>query len=263
MVIQAIHKVDIVAGGATTHRSAPRTFRAIPLPNEKCGCSLRPAIAISHVYDDRETTMEWRIGLLAALAFWAATPAVSWVVYPGGGRASLAQDQTSGAGDFDWEMGLWDTSVRVRAPLDPDAAWAKFEGTSDVRPVSNGRANTVDLALVGPEGARIDGLGLRLFNPKVGQWSLNFASMRDGMLTAPVYGHFAGGRGVFHGQDTIAGRVVMVRFVISDITPNSARFVQSYSSDGGTTWIDNWIATDTRRAEANGAPAAGQLSASR
>jgi hypothetical protein len=76
---------------------------------------------------------------------------------------------------------------------------------------------------------------------------LNFASMRDGLLTAPVYGGFISGRGVFYGQDTVDGRVALVRFVISDVTANSARFVQSYSADGGQTWIDNWIATDTRR----------------
>ena len=43
------------------------------------------------------------------------------------------------------------------------------------------------------------------------------------------------------------GRAVLVRFVISDVTPNSARFVQAFSADGGATWEPNWIAVDTRR----------------
>ena len=42
-------------------------------------------------------------------------------------------------------------------------------------------------------------------------------------------------------------RAVLMRFVISDVTTTSARFVQSYSVDGGQTWIDNWTAIDTRR----------------
>jgi hypothetical protein len=33
---------------------------------------------------------------------------------------------------------------------------------------------------------------------------------------------------------------------LSDITPNSYRFEQAFSDDGGKTWEVNWIATDTR-----------------
>lgn len=157
--------------------------------------------------------------------------------------ASLAQE--NGARDFDWELGAWRTHVRVRAPLSEEAAWTEFEGGSVVHAFAEGRANLVELRVSNNEG-RIEGASLRLFNPQTRQWSLNFASMRDGVLTAPVYGAFEGGRGVFYGQDEVDGRVVLVRFVISDVTSSSARFVQSYSADGGATWIDNWIAVDTR-----------------
>ncbi len=167
--------------------------------------------------------------------------------------ASLAQttppaaaQQDSGADDFDWEIGDWDTHVRVRAPLSEDAAWTEFRGTSIVHAFSEGRANLVDLDVASGE-RRIQGVSLRLYNPETRQWSVNFASMRDGALTPPVYGGFENGRGVFYGQDSVDGRVVLVRFVISDVTARSARFVQSYSANGGQTWIDNWIATDTRR----------------
>lgn len=160
--------------------------------------------------------------------------------------APQAAAQTDGARDFDWEIGAWNTHVRVRAPLSADAAWTEFRGTSIVHAFSDGRANLVDLDVANGE-RRIEGVSLRLYNPQTRQWSLNFASMRDGVLTPPVYGGYDNGRGVFYGQDNVEGRVVLVRFVISDITANSARFVQSYSADGGQTWIDNWIATDTRR----------------
>ncbi len=40
--------------------------------------------------------------------------------------------------------------------------------------------------------------------------------------------------------------MIDVRFVISDITPNSCHFEQAFSDDGGKTWEVNWIATDTR-----------------
>jgi hypothetical protein len=159
---------------------------------------------------------------------------------------SQALAQSDGGRDFDWEIGAWDTHVRVRAPLDANAAWTEFRGISVIHAFSDGRANLVDLD-VASEERRIEGVSLRLFNPQTQQWNLNFASMRDGHLTAPVHGGFENGRGVFHGQDTFEGRVVLVRFVISDVSANAARFVQSYSADGGQSWIDNWIAVDTRR----------------
>jgi len=34
--------------------------------------------------------------------------------------------------------------------------------------------------------------------------------------------------------------------VISDVKPDSARFEQAFSADGGKTWEVNWIAVDTR-----------------
>lgn len=158
-----------------------------------------------------------------------------------------APPDADGARAFDWELGLWETHVQVRAPLDADAPWMEFNGSSDVKPLSGGRANYVDLALSGPEGAKIEGVSLRLYNPKTQQWSINYASMRSGEMTEPIYGSFVDGSGVFYGQDFVDGRMAMVRFVISDITETGAKFEQSYSGDGGKTWIANWIATDARR----------------
>jgi hypothetical protein len=54
------------------------------------------------------------------------------------------------------------------------------------------------------------------------------------------------GRGVFFDKETIDGRPVKVRWIWSDITPNSARFEQSFSTDGGKTWEPNWITTQVR-----------------
>jgi len=59
-------------------------------------------------------------------------------------------------------------------------------------------------------------------------------------------GGFANGRGEFYNQELFNGRAILVHFVISDITPNSCRFEQAFSDDGGKTWEVNWIATDTR-----------------
>jgi hypothetical protein len=110
-----------------------------------------------------------------------------------------------------------------------------------------GRSNLVEFSVKGVSG-RIEGVSLRLYNPKAHQWTLNFASVGNGALTPPVTGGFDGkGRGVFYGVDTANDSAVLVRFVISDVTPKSARFEQAFSADGGTTWETNWIAVDSKR----------------
>lgn len=163
--------------------------------------------------------------------------------------ASAPASQRDGQHDFDWEVGSWATHVRVlRNPLSGAAPdWAEFEGTSLVRPILGGRANSVELSVKGAKG-EIEGVALRLYNPQSRQWSINYASIRGGTLTAPLYGGFGGkGRGVFYGQDTLDGRVILVRFVIASLSPNEARFEQAYSADGGVSWETNWIAVDKRQ----------------
>lgn len=65
-------------------------------------------------------------------------------------------------------------------------------------------------------------------------------------MTVPTIGEFENGRGEFYAQEILDGRAILVRFVISDITPTSVHFEQAFSDDGGKTWEVNWIATDTR-----------------
>ncbi len=125
------------------------------------------------------------------------------------------------------------------------STWVEYTGTTTVRKVWDGRANLVELDVKGPSG-RIEGLSLRLYNPQSRQWSLNFSNSAGGTLSAPVVGEFKNGRGEFYGQETFNGRMIFVRFVISDITPTSCRFEQAFSDDGGKTWEVNWIAVDTR-----------------
>lgn len=119
--------------------------------------------------------------------------------------ASSAEAVRDGQHDFDFEIGTWATDVRVlRNPLSgKQPVWAEYRGTSLVRSLMDGRANSVELSVAGPAG-KIEGISLRLYDPGARRWSLNFASLRDGALTPPVIGGFgADGRGVFYGYDKL------------------------------------------------------------
>ena len=163
-------------------------------------------------------------------------------------KPSLQQPdkKRDGQHDFDFEIGTWKTRLkRLLHPLTGSTTWVEYEGTTVVRKVWNGRANLVELDVTGAAG-RIEGLSLRLYNPETRQWSLNFSNSASGTLSQPTIGEFKNGRGEFYDQETLNGRAIFVRFVISDITENSCRFEQAFSDDGGKTWEVNWIATDTR-----------------
>lgn len=148
--------------------------------------------------------------------------------------------------DFDFHIGTWRTQLKRRLrPLTGSNTWVEYEGSTTVRRVWNGRANLVELNVDGAAG-RIEGLNLRLYNPESRQWSLNFSSVNGGALSPPTIGEFKNGRGEFFAQETLNGRAIFVRFVISDITSDSCNFEQSFSDDGGKTWEVNWVATDTR-----------------
>lgn len=151
--------------------------------------------------------------------------------------------------DFDFEIGTWKTHVRrLLHPLTGTNEWTEYDGVSVVRKVWDGRANLLELTMDGAKG-HFQGLSLRLYNPQSHQWSLNFSNAMAGTISTPTVGEFKNGRGEFYDQETLNERAILVRFVISDITADSARFEQSFSADGGKTWEVNWIATDTRMRE--------------
>ncbi|MBA2743282.1 MAG: hypothetical protein H0U43_03065, partial [Chthoniobacterales bacterium] len=149
--------------------------------------------------------------------------------------------ERDGQHDFDFEFGSWKTHLwRLEHPLTGSKSWIEYDGTTVVRKVWDGRANLVELEVDGPAG-HIKALSLRLYSPQSRQWSLNFATNGGGTLGTPTIGEFKDGRGEFYDQEPINGRAALVRFVISDIKPDSCRFEQAFSEDGGKTWEVNWI----------------------
>lgn len=185
-----------------------------------------------------------RLLALALLIAGAGGPAIA-LAAPADPPAEAARD---GQRDFDFEIGTWTSEVRVlRNPLSgKPPVWAEYRGTSLVRSLMDDRANSVELSVAGPAG-KIEGISLRLYDPGARRWSLNFASLRDGAMTPPVIGAFgADGRGIFYGHDRLGERAIRVRFVITPVSADEARFEQAFSADEGATWEVNWIAVDRR-----------------
>lgn len=161
-------------------------------------------------------------------------------------KTSLQSMERDGEHDFDFDIGTWKTHIsRLQHPLTGSTTWIQYEGTTVVRKIWNGRANLAELEADSPTG-HIEVLSLRLYDPQAHQWSLNTSNSRTGSISVPTIGQFKNGRGEFFDTEPINGKTILVRNVWSDVTPNSCRFEQSFSDDGGKTWEVNWIAIDTR-----------------
>jgi len=168
------------------------------------------------------------------------------------GQAVAAPEQTSsgelrnGQHDFDFNIGVWHTHIRrLLHPLTGSTDWVDLDGTVRVRKVWNGRAQLEEIDAHGSSG-QLEGLTLFLYNTQAHQWGQYFASKAEGVLNQPLIGEFKNGRGEFFDQESFNGRTVFVRFVWSDITPDSHHVEQSFSDDGGKTWEPNFFATLTR-----------------
>jgi hypothetical protein len=150
--------------------------------------------------------------------------------------------------DFDAQHGVWHTTVRrLLKPLSNSNEWAEYEGPGIVHPLLGGAANVAELDVSGPKG-RIQGISVRLFDPKAQRWTIRFASASTGALDDGISGGFAGGRrGVFYGADTWNGRPIVVRFIINVVDANTVQFEQAFSANDGVDWEVNWVATDKRK----------------
>ncbi|WP_263355025.1 hypothetical protein [Acidicapsa acidisoli] len=152
----------------------------------------------------------------------------------------------SGQHDFDFHFGSWKAHNRILLhPLSGSTAWIELDGTVTVQKIWDGRANLEEIES-GNTATHFQGLSLFLYNPASHQWSQTFVNSDDGTLGQPLIGEFKNERGEFFGRELLQGRSILVRFVWSDIRPDSHRVEQSYSDDGGKTWEPNFVATLTR-----------------
>ena len=150
--------------------------------------------------------------------------------------------------DFDFLHGSWNVHNRyLKGRMRHSTEWIEFEAQSDVQPLLNGLGQ-LDRFRAVRDGNAIEGVTLRLFNPATGEWSLHWAdTVNPGVLLPPMVGRFNGDVGEFFGDEFVEGNKVLCRFYWTRTNPDSPRWEQAFSDDGGKTWETNWIMTFARR----------------
>jgi hypothetical protein len=152
-----------------------------------------------------------------------------------------------GYADFDFLIGRWKIRHRrLREILKGSTSWDEFEGFAVDRKILGGLGSISEVTLQLASGP-LEGMTVRLFDPKAGQWRIYWTSGGDGAFTTPMIGGFVQGRGMFYAHEPFDGRYILSRFLWSDITANSCHWEQAFSADGGKTWETNWIMDLTRQ----------------
>jgi hypothetical protein len=158
-----------------------------------------------------------------------------------------------GQHDFDWMVGTWKAHLkRLVNPLTGSTTWVEFDGTQQTRQMWNGRASVDEFTVDNPAAkTKIEALTVRLYNPATDQWSIYWANAKNGAFSLPAtVGRWTNGRGEFFDHEEIGGRMILVRYVWSDVSATGAHFEQSFSEDGGKSWEANWISDLSRAKEA-------------
>jgi hypothetical protein len=169
--------------------------------------------------------------------------------------AQQAPSQRDGQHDFDFELGTWKIHLKkLMHPLTGSTTWVEFDGSSVTRKVWDGRSQLEEFETDSPGGGHIEGLTLRLYDPQTHQWSLYWATSKNGAIGVPTTGQFKDGRGEFYDTEPSGpnGRSVLVRFIWSKTDTDSPHFEQSFSHDGGKTWEVNWITDQVRVSDESG-----------
>ncbi len=151
--------------------------------------------------------------------------------------------------NFDFLVGSWDVKhQRLKELLVGSDEWLTSTDSQASAWTYLDGAVSVDEITFPNVGA--SGMSLRLFAKASGQWSIYWVSSRDGKVGPPVEGSWEGGTCRLIGDDVHTdGTAVRATYEWSDITADTARWQQAYSSDGEQTWETNWI-MDFRRTSA-------------
>lgn len=161
---------------------------------------------------------------------------------------SILQPVRDGSHDFDFLIGKWrGLNRRLKERLVCCTEWQAFEAVNTVRHILGGTAVYDDVVFHRDNGP-VNGITIRLYDAKNGEWSIYWAADGTGSLDIPMIGSFdaLNGVGIFYAHEPHNGKHIYSRYRWSQITPITAFWDQALSADGGATWETNWITEFTR-----------------
>ena len=154
----------------------------------------------------------------------------------------------TGARDFDFLEGEWIIRHRkLRERLVGSNEWLEFETPFVMEPILGGLGNIDQCRTEGEPF--FEGVSLRLFDMAEKVWRIYWIDSSGATLFPPVVGGFDGPDGTFKGEDSHAGKPVLVTFKWDKRDLLHPTWQQAFSADRGATWETNWHMHFRRPAE--------------
>ncbi|MGB9111502.1 MAG: hypothetical protein WCF24_02115 [Acidimicrobiales bacterium] len=134
--------------------------------------------------------------------------------------------------DFDFLAAEWTVeNQRLHRPLSGSAEWDTFPSRATCVRLFDGAVASIIGSVVPTQQRRlVDPLGEQPRRPTAGAGDARFEE----------------GEGRFFGDDLYEERSILARYVWADITDQSARWEQAFSTDSEDSWETNWIMSFTR-----------------
>lgn len=146
-------------------------------------------------------------------------------------------------GEFKFLAGEWKIQHR-KLKTGSTTEWVETEGTATCFDILGGFGSVEELRI---PSWNFSGMGLRLLDVEKKVWQDFWVNSRNGVMgTEPTLGVFIDNIGTFDSIYQEGDKEMISRGVWDRITPNSHRWYQTNSSDGGKTWDLNWTMDWTR-----------------
>ncbi|MEP5612319.1 MAG: hypothetical protein ABJP45_08715 [Cyclobacteriaceae bacterium] len=148
---------------------------------------------------------------------------------------------------FDFWVGEWDVNLRIQQE---SGVWEdKVQSTARIYQILDGKA-ILELWNENKVGEGIKGYSLRYYNEDLEKWELWLNWPRKNQsASSSLEGSFRHERGEFFSEFPKNDSVTITqRYTFCDISPNSLRWDNAYSEDGGKTWKEGtWIMEFSRK----------------
>src|SRR4030095_4660041 len=178
------------------------------------------------------------------------------------GKLKIVPSKNSSKSDFDFLIGThYVHHKKLKTRLNNSHDWEESDGTQEMQIVLDGLGDVDRYFMTTSEGKPIEGLALRLFNPKTKLWSIYWADSRFGTLDpVPVVGSFKDSVGYFFAMDKSNGKDIIIQFKWDLTNPNQPVWGQAFSSDRGKSWEWNCsMYFNKKHLKSNGSDDHGQI----
>ncbi len=150
--------------------------------------------------------------------------------------------------NFDFLIGKWSiVNKKLKERLQNSDEWIEFPAQLESKKILNG-LGVMDEFKTSYFGDEFVGLSIRIFNPKLNEWTIYWADTMypELKLTEQVVGSFKNGIGLFYGKEIFKGKEVRLRFIWKKESLKTVYWEQAYYDETSNAWETNWIMQFTK-----------------